>query len=79
MTDVAVRPLFTMRMSVEAQPLGATRGAEQRVLVIKDCTVDGDRVNGRVLPGGSDWVTVGHDGAVWLDCRGLFGICSNGN
>jgi hypothetical protein len=69
MADIATRPLFTMRMSVESQPLGTTRGAEQRVLNIKDCTIDGDRVKGRVLPGGSDWVTVSQDGAVWLNCR----------
>jgi hypothetical protein len=69
MGDIATRPLFTMRMSVEAQPLGTTRGAEQRVLVIKECTIEGDRIKGRGLPGGSDWVTVGQDGAVWLDCR----------
>jgi hypothetical protein len=69
LADIATRPLFTMRMSVETQPLGATRGAELRVLTIKDCTIDGERVKGRVLPGGSDWVTVSQDGAVWLNCR----------
>jgi hypothetical protein len=58
-----------MRMKVETQPLGPTRGAERRVIVLTECIIDGDRINGHVLPGGSDWASVEADGAVSLDCR----------
>ena len=58
-----------MHMKVETQPLGPTRGAERRVVIVTECIIDGSRIKGRVLPGGSDWLTVEPDGAVSLDCR----------
>ena len=58
-----------MRMKVETQPLGPMRGAERRVVILTECIIDGDRTRGRVLPGGSDWLTVESDGALSLDCR----------
>jgi hypothetical protein len=58
-----------MRMKVETQPLGPTHGTERRVVILTECIIDGDRVKGRVLPGGSDWLTIEPDGAVSLDCR----------
>jgi hypothetical protein len=69
MPDIETRPLFTMRMKIDSQPLGATRGLERRVVIVTECDIEGDRLRGHVLPGGSDWVTVEPDGAVSLDCR----------
>jgi Protein of unknown function (DUF3237) len=69
MSDIETKALFTMRMKVETQPLGPTHGAERRVVILTECIIDGDRVKGRVLPGGSDWLTIEPDGAVSLDCR----------
>ena len=72
MADIETKPLFTMNMKVETQPLGPMRGAERRVVILTECIIDGDRINGRALPGGSDWLTVEPDGAVSLDCRMVF-------
>src|SRR5690348_5036467 len=69
MTGIETRPLFTMRMKTEYQPLGVTRAAERRVVIVKECFIEGAHIRGHVLPGGSDWVTVEPDGAVFLDCR----------
>jgi hypothetical protein len=69
MSGIETKPLFTMRMKVETQALGSTRGGERRVIVLTECIIDGDMVRGRVLPGASDWVSVEPDGAVSLDCR----------
>jgi hypothetical protein len=69
MADIETKPLFTMRMKVETQPLGRTHGAERRVVILTECIIDGDRIKGRVLPGGSDWLTLEPDGAISLDCR----------
>src|SRR4051812_5325716 len=66
---IETEPLFTMRMKVETQSLGATRGIERRVVVINECVIEGRRLNGRALPGGSDWLTIEPDGALMLDCR----------
>jgi hypothetical protein len=52
MQRIETRPLFTMHMKVESQPLGATHGAERRVVIVSECITDGDRIRGRVPPGG---------------------------
>jgi hypothetical protein len=66
MSDIETKALFTMRMKVETQPLGPTHGTERRVVILTECIIDGDRVKGRVLPGGSDWLGTVNLGAVWL-------------
>ncbi len=44
----------------------------QRVIVyVKGGTVRGPKINGEVLPGGGDWVTVRPDGVMILDVRAL--------
>jgi hypothetical protein len=69
MSDIETRPLFTMQIKGETQPLGQTHGVERQVIILTECIIDGDRIKGRVLPGGSDWLTIEPDGAVSLDCR----------
>jgi Protein of unknown function (DUF3237) len=69
MSDIETRPLFTMQIKGETQPLGQTHGVERQVIILTECIIGGDRIKGRVLPGGSDWLTVEPDGAVLLDCR----------
>jgi hypothetical protein len=69
MSDIETRPLFTMQIKGETQPLGQTHGVERQVIILTECIIDGDRIKGRVLPGGSDWLTVEPDGAILLDCR----------
>lgn len=44
-------------------------GSDTIIGVIGGGRFEGERLNGRVLPGGSDWQRVTPDGTVRLDCR----------
>jgi hypothetical protein len=67
---VRTRPLFVMRLSVQPlQVVGPAPGSMRRIGVITGGVVEGERISGEVLDGGSDWQTVRSDGAVTLDVR----------
>ena len=67
---VRTRPLFVLQLSVrKLQVIGSTPGALRRVGVIFGGGFKGDRLEGRVLDGGSDWQVVRGDGATTLDVR----------
>jgi len=65
------RPLFALLLDVQpATVIGKTPGVDRRVGVITGGRFEGERLSGKVLPGGSDWQTVrGGDGAWTLDVR----------
>lgn len=64
------RPLFDAHVEVaEVLSLGRTPLGERRVVNILGGSFRGDRVAGRVRPGGADWQTIGEDGAARLDAR----------
>ncbi len=70
MTELRSRPLFVFQLEVEkASVIGATPGCDRRVGVIAGGRFEGERLRGRLLPGGSDWQTVRTDGAWTLDVR----------
>ncbi len=59
-------------LEVHAGPvrnLGMGRLGQRRVVPIIGGTVSGPRLNGKILPGGGDWMTVGHDGVALMDAR----------
>lgn len=65
-----LRPFCTL--SVEAgsmRPMGMGRLGQRRIVTIAGGLVSGPRLNGRILPGGADWLTVNHDGVAILDAR----------
>jgi hypothetical protein len=67
---LAFRPLFDARVEVaEVRSLGHTPLGERRVIPIVGGSFRGERLSGRVLPGGADWQTIGEDGAARLDAR----------
>src|SRR4051812_49048957 len=67
---VETRPLFVMQLNVrQLHVVGQTSGALRRVGVISAGEFKGDRLEGRVLDGGSDWQDVRRDGATTLDVR----------
>jgi hypothetical protein len=71
MTELKVRPLFTLLLDV-APPInvGKTPGIDRRIGVITGGRFEGERLRGTLLPGGSDWQTVRPgDGAFMLDVR----------
>ena len=70
MTEFRSRPLFVFVIDV-AKPsiIGKTPGVERRVGEITGGRFEGERLNGRILSGGSDWQAVRADGTWALDVR----------
>lgn len=67
---VRTTPLF--RIDVELGPMldiGPVPGGYRRVIPITGGTFTGERLSGRVLPGGADWNLVRPDGTVYLWAR----------
>ncbi|GLR90809.1 DUF3237 domain-containing protein [Bradyrhizobium iriomotense] len=64
------RPLFVMHMDVQPyQIIGGAPGAFRRVGVVPGGIFEGERLSGKVLPGGNDWQTVRSDGSTLLEVR----------
>jgi len=64
------RPIFTI--DAELAPIlefGRTPYGQRRIIDIKGGTVRGPRLNGRILPGGSDWQIIRNDGAADIEAR----------
>ena len=70
MSGVNSRHLFTARMQTRSHLVGPVpMGFSRRVGILSGGTFEGERLNGRVLPGGGDWLIQRPDGAVHLDVR----------
>jgi len=52
-----------------AQEIGAGPAGRRRIIPITGGKVSGERLSGRVLPGGADWQIVRTDGVAYLDAR----------
>jgi hypothetical protein len=64
------QPIFTIHAELEAaMNLGRTPYGERRVIGITGGTVRGAKLNGKVLPGGSDWQIIRADGAADIQAR----------
>jgi hypothetical protein len=64
--SIRFRPLFVLELDITA----VQRIGQDRIVgVVGGGRFEGTRLNGRVLPGGSDWQRVMPDGTVSLDCR----------
>jgi hypothetical protein len=67
---VSDKPIFIISCPLgDIQKLGDTPYGERRVIDITGGTVEGPRLNGKVLPGGADWQIVRADGVVHLQAR----------
>lgn len=67
---VATRPLFEAQVDLApVLHVGRTPMGDRRVINILGGVVRGQRLSGRVLPGGADWQIVRADGAAELDAR----------
>src|SRR5260370_15226046 len=70
MPDVALRPLFTIHFETSPVVVGGVRlGYFRRCGNIPSGRFAGERLSGRVLPGGGDWLTKRKDGVIHLDVR----------
>ena len=67
---VSEMPIFVLNSPLGAiQMLGNTPYGERRIINILGGTVEGPKLNGKVLPGGADWQIVRADGVVHLKAR----------
>jgi hypothetical protein len=64
--SILYQPLFVLELDVTAVQ---RIGDDSVVGVVGGGKFTGSRIEGRVLPGGSDWQRVMPDGTVRLDCR----------
>jgi hypothetical protein len=70
MLQVTTRPLMILTAELGApQQLGDTPVGNRKIVYVTGGSVEGDRVNGRLLPGGGDWASVRSDGVLLLDVR----------
>ena len=64
------RPLITLCLTTApVVTLGATPQGERTIWPVTGGTFEGDRLRGKVLRGGWDWVTLRGDGVTELDLR----------
>ena len=64
------RPLLTLRLTTApTQAIGQGPHGLRATFPITGGTFEGDRLRGRVLPGGDDWTIVRGDGVMELDLR----------
>jgi hypothetical protein len=64
------QPIFTIHCTLAGiQKLGTTPYGERRIINIMRGTVQGEKLNGKILPGGADWQVVRADGVVHLTAR----------
>ena len=64
------RPLMTLRLSTApTQNIGTGPHGTRLTFPITGGSFDGDRLRGKVLPGGDDWVIKREDGVLELDLR----------
>jgi hypothetical protein len=62
------RPLMTLRLSTApTQKIGAGPHGTRLTFPVTGGSFDGDRLRGKVLPGGDDWVVKRADGVLELD------------
>ena len=64
------RPLMRLRLdTAPIEEVGETARGPLSIFPVTGGSFEGDRLNGKVLPGGADWVTKRPDGAYELDLR----------
>jgi Protein of unknown function (DUF3237) len=69
-STMQTRPLFTLRLTTApTQVVGRGPHGLRVTFPIRGGTFEGDRLRGKVLPGGDDWTIERADGVVELDLR----------
>ena len=64
------RPLMLLRLTTSlTEELGSTPHGRLSIFPVTGGTFEGDRLRGKVLAGGGDWVTTRADGILELDLR----------
>ena len=64
------RPLMVLRLATSAtQDIGSTPQGTLTIFPVIGGSIEGERLRGKVLAGGGDWVTAHGDGTFTLDLR----------
>jgi glucuronate isomerase len=64
------RPLMVLRLETAAtEDIGSTRNGKLSIFPVIGGSFEGDRLRGKVLAGGGDWVAAKPDGTFELDLR----------
>jgi hypothetical protein len=72
MAEIRFRPLFTVTFQTSPQIIGdVPHGYFRRAGIVSSGTFCGERLNGRALPGGGDWLIRRPDGVIHLDVRAI--------
>ncbi len=67
---LGTQPIFRIHAELAGiMNLGHTPYGERRIIDILGGTVQGPRLNGRILPGGADWQIIRGDGAADIQAR----------
>lgn len=67
---VVTRPLAILSAELDtAQLLGMTPNGERKIVNVLGGSIEGERLSGRILPGGGDWALTRSDGVLLLDVR----------
>jgi hypothetical protein len=67
---ISSRPLMVVRLATsDVHEIGSTPQGTLTIFPVVGGTFEGERLRGRVLPGGGDWVTARGDGTFTLDLR----------
>jgi hypothetical protein len=67
---INVRPLMVLRLETSSTlDIGSTPQGALAIFPVTGGSFDGERLRGRVLAGGGDWVTTREDGTLVLDLR----------
>jgi Protein of unknown function (DUF3237) len=68
--EMKSRPLTALRLTTDpTQDLGLTQSGGRVIFPINGGAFEGERLAGKVLPGGADWTLRRPDGAMELDMR----------
>ena len=72
MRTLESKPLFRLALNVaydRIQDVGQAPAGLRKIFAVDGGTFEGERMRGRVLPGGADWVLWRGDGAMLIDVR----------
>lgn len=71
MPELKTQHIFTARLLVDSklQMVGPTPFGDRRIASVTGGTVEGPKLNGKVLGGGGDWLLLRPDGVLQLDVR----------
>ena len=69
MAEIRTVPLMTIKLAFSVQTIGETPNGTRRIGVVSGGTFEGPRLQGTIMPGGTDWALIRPDAVALLDVR----------